>query len=65
MSSAALTSPPSQPSLREESHQLSLGTNDTELDTDEAIVGTSRTRRTSALAEVWVVAGTETLAGGL
>ena len=40
----------------------SLGTNDTELDTDEAIVGTSRTRRTSALAEVWV--GTGTWTGG-
>ena len=44
----------------ENPHRLSLGTNDTELDTDEVIVGISRTRRTSALAEVWVGAGTWT-----
>ena len=47
------------PSLRGESPSIeSLGANDTELDTDEAIVVTSRTRRTSALAEVLVGAGT-------
>ena len=59
VSSATLTSSPSLPSLRGESPSIdSLGTNDTELDTDEAIVGTLRTRRTSTLAEVWVGAGT-------
>ena len=66
MSSAAFTSSPSLLSLCGDSPSIdSLGTNDTELDTDEAIVETSRTRRTSALAEVWVGAGTETWAGVL
>ena len=61
VSSAALTSSPSPPFLRGKSPSIeSLGANDTELDTDEAIVGTSRTRRTSALAAVWVGAGTWT-----